>query len=134
MKLVPTLFRITSIVIFLQLLLGGLLTFDFVGPEFHIITGFIVFILAIATMVATLSAKSSFKTLRGVSIGMVALIVIQIILGFETLSSGSSLLAWFHFGLAMGIYAMSVTGSVMAFMWENMARDRTKPQKEQQEP
>ena len=129
MKLVPNLFRITSIVIFLQLLLGGLLTFDFISPEVHIITGFIVFILAIATMVVTFTGKSSFRTLRGISVGMVALIVVQIILGLETLQTGSSILAWIHFVVAMGIYAMSVTGSVMAFMWENMARDLTKPQK-----
>ena len=122
MKVLPNLFRITSLVIFLQLLLGGLLTFGFITPTAHIVTGFIVFILAIATMILVLVSKPSFRPLRGVSIGMVALIIIQIILGFETLSSGSQTLAWIHFAVAMGIYGMSVTGSVMAFSWNNAAR------------
>ncbi len=120
------LFRITSIVILIQLLLGGLVTFNFMAPTIHIITGFIVFVLAIATMVVTLrgNSRSSFRTLRGISIGLVTLIVIQMILGFVTLASGSSVVAWVHFGVAMGIYAMSVAGSVMAFMWVNMSRAR----------
>jgi len=120
------LFRITSIVILIQLLLGGLATFNFMAPTIHIITGLIVFVLAIATMVVTLrdNSRSSFRTLRGISIGLVTLIVIQMILGFVTLASGSSVVAWVHFGVAMGIYAMSVAGSVMAFMWVNMSRAR----------
>jgi heme A synthase len=131
MKLVPNLFRITSLVVFLQLLLGGLLTFGFIAPTAHIITGFVVFILAIATMILVF-VKPSFSPLRGVSMGMVALIIIQIILGFETLSSGSQILAWVHFAVAMGIYAMSVTGSVMALSWNKNSRAQLSQQQETQ--
>jgi heme A synthase len=100
MKIIANLFRITSLVIFLQLLLGGLLTFDFINATAHIVIGFIVFILALTTMIVVLFSKSSGRPLRGVSIGMVALIVVQIILGFETLTSGSQILAWVHFAVA----------------------------------
>jgi heme A synthase len=135
MKIVPNLFRITSAVIFIQLLLGGLLTFSFIDPTAHIITGFIVFILAVATMVVVFTSKPSFPPLRGISIGMVALIIIQIILGFEILRSGnggSQILPWVHFAVAMGIYGMAVAGSFMAFTWSNMARAHVSSQVQQQ--
>ena len=114
-KLLSNLFRITSIVIFVQLLLGGLLTFNFVTPTMHIIVGFIVFALAIATMGVALRSKiSQERVLQLMSVGLVALIVVQIILGFETLDSGSQVLAWIHFAVALGIYGMSAAASVMS--------------------
>jgi heme A synthase len=114
-RTVPNLFRITSAVIFVQLLLGGLLTFNFIDPTVHIIVGLIVFAAAIATMVAASRTKGTLPQLRGMSIGLVALIVVQIILGLETLRTGSQILAWVHFAVAMGIYGMAAAGSAMAF-------------------
>jgi heme A synthase len=114
-KLLSNLFRITSIVIFAQLLLGGLLTFNFITPVIHIIVGFIVFALAIATMIVALRSKNAQeRVLRMMSTGLVALIVVQIILGFETLNSGSQVIAWIHFAVALVIYGMSAAGSVMS--------------------
>jgi heme A synthase len=114
MKLGPLLFRITGIVIFIQLLLGGLLTFNFIMATVHIITGFIVFIVAVATMIAVLVTKPVFRPLMGLSIGLVALIVIQIILGLETLRTSSAALAWIHFVVALGIYGMAIGGTFMS--------------------
>ncbi len=114
-KLLANLFRITSAAIFVQLLLGGLLTFNFITSTLHIIVGFIVFALAIATMVVALRSKNvQERVLQMMSTGLVALIVVQIILGFETLESGSPVLAWIHFVVALGIYGMSAAGSVMS--------------------
>jgi hypothetical protein len=129
MKRVPLLFQVTSAVIFLQLLLGGLLTFDFIAPTIHIITGFIVFILAVATMVVVLVSKPIFRPLRGLSIGLVALIVVQIILGFEALRTSSSVVAWVHFVVAMGIYGMAIAGNFMAMSWDQMTKIPTVNQK-----
>ncbi|HKW04330.1 MAG TPA: hypothetical protein VJN71_03425 [Nitrososphaerales archaeon] len=125
MKLGPLFFRITAIVIFIQLLLGGLLTFNFISATFHIVTGLIVFILAVATMIAVLVSKPVFRPLRGLSIGLVALIVIQIILGLETLRTGSSALAWFHFLVALGIYGMAIAGTFMASQSNRIANIQT---------
>lgn len=114
-KLLSNLFRITSIVIFVQLLLGGLLTFSFITPGVHIIVGFIVFALALATMIVALRSNVvQERVLKMMSIGLVALIVVQIILGFETLDTGSQILAWIHFTVALAIYGMSAAGSVMS--------------------
>ena len=114
-KLLSNLFRITSIVIFVQLLLGGLLTFSFITPGVHIIVGFIVFALALATMIVALRSNVvQERVLKLMSIGLVTLMVVQIILGFETLDSGNQVLAWIHFTIALGIYGMSAAGSVMS--------------------
>jgi hypothetical protein len=129
MKRVPLFFQVTSAVIFLQLLLGGLLTFDFIAPTIHIITGFIVFILAVATMIVVLVSKPIFRPLRGLSIGLVALIVVQIILGFEALRTSSSAVAWVHFVVAMGIYGMAIAGNFMAMSWDQMTKIPTVNQK-----
>ena len=64
MKPGPLLFRVTAAVVFLQLILGGLLTFNFISPEPHIILGFIVFIIAIATMIVALVSKPAFRPVR----------------------------------------------------------------------
>jgi uncharacterized membrane protein len=114
-KLLSNLFRITSIVIFVQLLLGGLLTFNFITPVVHILVGFIVFALAFATMLVALRTNVvQERVLKIMSIGLVTLIVVQIVLGFETLDSGNQVLAWIHFAVALGIYGMSAVGSVMS--------------------
>jgi heme A synthase len=121
MKAAPFLFRLTGIVVFVQLLLGGLLTFAFITALPHIIVGFVVFILAIGTMIASLVAKPSFRPMKAVSVAMVALILIQIILGFVALGSGSSVIGWLHFANAMAIYGAAISGTFTAMRWNRMA-------------
>src|SRR5579872_3933943 len=75
MKAGPVLFRMTAIVIFIQLAIGGLLTFDFINATAHIITGFIVFILAIVTMILAITSKPVFKPIRTMSIVLVVLLL-----------------------------------------------------------
>jgi heme A synthase len=128
MKAAPLLFRLTAIVVFIQLLLGGLLTFAFITALPHIIVGFAVFILAIATMVVSLFAKPSFKPMKAVSIVMVALILVQIILGFVALGSGGAAIGWLHFANAMAIYGAAISGTFTAMRWNHMARAMTEVQ------
>ena len=125
MKLDSLLFRITGVVVFIQILLGGLLTFNFIDPAFHVVTGVIVFVVALASMIVVLMSKPAFPPLKGLSIGLVALIVVQLILGVETLRTGSNAFAWVHFAVAMGIYGMTVAGTFMAAQWNRMANIQT---------
>jgi heme A synthase len=111
---------VTALVVFLQLLLGGLLTFGFIDPTPHIINGFIVFGLAIVTLLLSLVSKPSFRPIQGIASGMVALILVQIVLGFATLSSGNQILAWVHFAVATAIYGMAVAGTFLAMRWDQM--------------
>jgi hypothetical protein len=121
MKAAPLLFRLTGIVVFVQLLLGGLLTFAFITALPHIIVGFAVFILAIATMVVSLVAKPSFRPMKAVSVAMVVLILFQIILGFVALGSGGAAVGWLHFANAMAIYGAAISGTFTAMRWNHMA-------------
>jgi heme A synthase len=130
LKAVPALFRLTGIVILAQLLIGGLLTFGFTFVLPHIIVGFAVFILAIATMVVSLFAKPSFRPMKAVSIVMVALILVQIILGFAALGSGSAAVGWVHFANAMAIYGAAISGTFTAMRWDHMARAITEVSQE----
>src|SRR5579872_761463 len=114
MKIGIVLFRLNAVVVFIQLALGGLLTFDFISAAPHIVVGFVVFALAIATMVFTFISKPVFKPARNLSIGLVVLLIIQIILGFATLSSGSSIIAWINLLNALAIYGMSIAGTFLA--------------------
>ncbi|MDA4117419.1 MAG: hypothetical protein OK455_03645 [Thaumarchaeota archaeon] len=121
MRVGPLLFRVTAIVVFLQLLLGGLLTFDFVSAAPHIILGFLVFILAIATMIATFVSKPSFRPMKVMSALLVVLILAQIILGFGALGTGSAAIAWIHFVNALAIYGIAVSGAFIAMRWKYAA-------------
>jgi heme A synthase len=121
------LFRVTAIVVFLQIALGGLLTFGFITPTPHIITGFVVLALAVATMAIALVSKPSFRPIQGLSVGLVVLLVVQIILGFVTLGSGSQLIAWVHLVNAIAIYGMAVAGGFMAMRWDHISRGRSEP-------
>jgi hypothetical protein len=114
MKRVSLLFRITSTVVFLQLLLGGLLTFNFITPLVHIVTGLAVLILAIVTMALVLVSGPPLWTLRWISISLVVLILVQAVLGFDTLDTGNQIVAWLHFVTALAIYGLVVAGTFMA--------------------
>jgi heme A synthase len=98
-----------------------LLTFDFISPAPHIVLDFIVFALAIATAIFAFVGKPAFKPVRGLSVGMVGLIVVQIILGFAALDTGSSVIAWIHFVVALGIYGMAVSGVFLAVQWNQLS-------------
>jgi heme A synthase len=118
------LFRFTSIAVFLQLVLGGLLTFAFIAPLPHMIFGFVVFALALATMVFTWVSKPAFRPLRIMSAALVGLLTLQIVLGLAALG-GDPVLGWIHFVNAMAIYGLSVSSSVMSMRWDHMARAET---------
>jgi heme A synthase len=132
LKLGPTLFRLTAIVVVVQLLMGGLLTFDFISPEPHIVVGFIVFILAIVTMVASFVAKPSFRPLKIMSVALVILVFAQGILGFITLGTGSEVLAWIHFTNALVIYGIAVSAAFMSMRWDGMAKNAAATSREPQ--
>lgn len=114
MRAVSLLFRVTTIVILLQLLLGGLLTFNFITPSIHIVLGMVVFIIAIATMIVTIVTKQRTRSLLLASIILILLIILQIALGFDTLRTGSQLVAWMHFANAMAIYGVAISGSFLS--------------------
>ena len=119
--------RVTSILVFLQIALGGLLTFSFISALPHIITGFVVLGFAIVTFVIAQRLKPPFRPLQGLSVGLVLLIVVQIILGFTTLSTGNQVIAWVHLLVAMAIYGMAIAGTFMSMRLDYRSREQPVP-------
>lgn len=123
------LFRVTALAVFLQIAIGGLLTSDFIDPGVHILAGIVVLLLALATMAVALTSKPPFRPVQGLTVGLVVLILVQVVLGFATLGTGSQVLAWVHLVNALAIYGMAVAGTFMAVRWDHMssATAATKP-------
>ena len=135
MNILATIYRLVGIALFVQLLLGGLLTFNFIGPAVHIIVGFILFILAIAALVFAFITKPPNKRLMGMSLGLVVLMIIQIILGFATLGNGSQIIAFFHFVNALLIFGLVISASVVTSMVARMpgsGQGASKPREKKQ--
>lgn len=106
--------RILALVIFVQLALGGLLTFDFISPTPHIITGFLVLALAVLAVIVLYSQGKAYERLKRMSVAMLGLILVQIAIGFATLETGNQILAWVHLLVALGIYGMVVSETFIA--------------------
>ena len=128
----PLLLQVTSAVLGLQLLLGGLLTFGFISSEAHIAVGFALFILSVATMAAWLASKPSFRPMKVVTAVIVVLILLQIVLGEATLNNGSQAIAFLHFVNAMAIFGAMISGAFMAMRWEQVTRATKAPEEKAQ--
>ena len=118
---IATMFRILAGLILVQIALGGLVTFNFIGPLPHIVWGSVVFAAAVVTVVMTMRSKPTDGGLSGVSFGLITALTAQVVLGFTTLTLGSDILAWVHLILGVLIYAMSLTGMSFAMRQEYMA-------------
>ena len=71
--------------------------------------------------------KPPFRPLQGLSVGLVLLIIVQIILGFTTLSTGNLVIAWVHLLVAMGIYGMVIAGTFMSMRLDYRSREQSVP-------
>jgi len=98
--------------------LGGLVTFNFIDAGVHIVWGIVLFVLALIAVAAVAMAKPRPRQLMGLAGAQAGLIVVQALLGFITLGSGSQVVAWFHFLVAMGIFGMALSGTFMAMRVE----------------
>jgi len=116
------LFRIIAGLIFLQIALGGLLTFGFISAAIHVVFGLIVFAAAVAALVMTMVSKPAFRPIQIISTIIVVLLVVQIILGFITLGSGNEVIAWVHLLNAIAVYGLAISASFTALRWDQVAR------------
>ncbi len=114
MNLLDTTLRITGAVLVVQLLLGGLVTFNYISVDYHIAVGLTLFALSIIVLAISFISKPTHKRIQGMSIGVVLLLVIQIALGFDTLHTGSQAVAYLHFVNALIIYGLILTESMVA--------------------
>jgi heme A synthase len=130
LKPVIALFYLTGLVIFLQLLTGGLYLFGFVDKMAHIGLGYVTLIVAIITLVAAAVAKPRYRPAISMSAVLVVLIFIQGILGFSYLNSNSNDVIFIHFLNALIIYGLAVSMVFIAMRWSRMPA----PTPQQQQP
>jgi heme A synthase len=114
------LFYGTGLMVFSQLFVGGMVVFGFVLPAIHIATGFITLGFAACAMAAAIASKPSYRPVKVHGILILALVVIQGLLGFIVLGTGSPSLTLVHFANALLIYGLAVSGALMARRWNVM--------------
>ena len=107
-------YRITGIAVFIQLALGGLVTFNYLDAGIHIVWGVIVGVLVIVTLVFALRLKPRPKQLVGITAGLGVDMLLQAILGFAALGTGNNVISWVHFLNSLAIYGMGVAATFMA--------------------
>jgi heme A synthase len=125
MKTGLVLLRLTGAALGLQLLLGGFLTFGFISAGAHIVMGFILFILAIATMAAWLVSKPALRPMQVLAVVIVVLLLLQIILGFATLNNGSQAIAFVHFVNALAIFGATISGTFITMRFDRVSSEAT---------
>jgi hypothetical protein len=83
-------FRITGAAVGIQLAVGGLVTFGYIGAGAHILLGVIVGVLALVALVYALRIKPRVRPLVGLSTGIGVDVLLQAILGFGALGTSSN--------------------------------------------
>lgn len=125
---VPTLFRIMSLVVFIQIALGGLVTFNmlpFDVTPLHIVTGIVVLVFVIMAGTAALRSKPSHKGLNELSVAMIIMTVLQVTIGFTMVRVVDSMVfSWIHLLIGVLIYAMTLVGRSFAMLRDQAARIR----------
>jgi len=119
---IQLLFRITGAVLFIQLALGGLVTFGYLDWTVHMGWGIVLGVLAIATLIFVARMPSKSKGLLGLTVGIGVDILIQGLLGFAAQNTGNNAISWVHFLNALAIYGMTLAGTFMAMAASRMAQ------------
>lgn len=114
------LFYLTAIMIFFQLFMGGMVVFGFVPYYVHIITGYVTLGFAASTMAAAMVSKPSFRPVKIQGVLLLAMVVLQGLLGFIILGGANNLLILVHFTNALLIYGLAVSGVSFARRWGAM--------------
>jgi heme A synthase len=125
-------FRILAAALGIQLALGGLVSFNFLGPSIHIIWGIILGILAVVALVYVARMSPRPKRLFGITVGIGVDVLIQALIGFAVLGTSSNAtlsngVAWIHLMNAFAIFAMTIMGSGMAMMAGRMSAGAAPP-------
>ena len=123
MKLTAAMLYALAAMVFIQLVTGGLRTFGYIGESAHILTGFITFGLAVATLVVSAVSKPRYRAAVSVSAVVTVLVFVQGLLGFAFLDSNSSDMAIIlvHYLNALAIYGASMSGVFSAMRMSHVA-------------
>ena len=120
-----SMFRVIGIALFIQLALGGLVTFNFISPFIHLVWGIVLGVLAVVAIVFVVRTPSKPRQLVGLSIGIGVDILLQGLLGFAILATNSDVISWVHFLNALAIFGMTLFGTFLAMRASSVASGAT---------
>jgi heme A synthase len=115
-------YRILGIALFIQMALGGLVTFGYIDAGAHIIWGVVLGVLALVTLVLVFRLPSKPKGLVGITFGIGVDVLLQALLGFAAIDMGSDALSWVHFLNALAIFGMTIAATFMAMQASRMVQ------------
>ena len=120
---IQLLFRITGVVLGVQLALGGLVTFGYLDWTIHMGWGILLGALVLVTLLFVLRMPSRPRRLVGITVGIGVDVIIQALLGFAAQGTGNNLISWVHFMNAYAIFAMNLFALFMAMAGARMQQN-----------
>jgi len=118
MKTVAYIFPVTALVIFVQAITGAATVLNFYGFDAHMLTGYVVALLALASTILAFVAKPKYSALRYSSLVLFVLVLIQGGIGFQAQTSDQLVVA--HFVNSLIIFGTSIAITFYAFRWGRM--------------
>lgn len=118
MKTVGYIFPLTAIAIFVQAITGAATVLNFYGFDAHLMSGYVVAVLAVFATIVAFVSKPKYNALRYSSLVLLALVLIQGALGFQ--AEMSDQLVVVHFVNSLVIYGTSIATIFYAFKWGRM--------------
>lgn len=103
---------LTTLVVFIQLLFGILLSDGLVPPLLHIGMGIAVLAVALVNLVVSRTENAGSKFVSYIPPAIVVGILIQVVAGFESLDTGSPLIAIVHLAVAWLIMVLALMGAL----------------------
>lgn len=126
MKKVFLVFHATAAIVFIQLIMGGLFVFAYVPYRDHLVTGILVGIMSIVSLVTALFlVKPRTNSLVYPTVLMFALVILQGALGFSI--SHAPFLVIIHYTNALVIFAISIATVFTAVRVSRMSESKTMP-------
>jgi hypothetical protein len=122
LKPAAVMFYITGVVVFIQVVTGGLRVFGFIDESTHITAGLLTFVLALIALIVVAVSKPRYRPAIGNAGGVVVLVAIQGFLGFAFLDTNNFAIIMVHY-----VNALLIFGAAIGLVFNAMRMDRMQP-------
>lgn len=119
MKALALFFPLTALVVFIQALTGAYTVLNFYDFGAHMISGYVAGVFALVAAILAFVAKPKYNALRWSSLVLLALVVLQGLIGFSAETSDQ--IVGIHFGNFLVLYGVSIAMVFYAFRWNRMS-------------
>lgn len=118
MKTAGYIFPVTAFVVFIQAITGAATVLNFYDFGAHLVSGYVVAIFALASVVVAFISKPKYNALRYSSLVLFVLVLIQGAIGFQAQTSDQLVVV--HFVNALIMFGISIAMTFYAFRWGRM--------------